>query len=55
MANIDIRTAIMQSGKKQWEIANKLGIQDSSLSRLLRAELTPEKKSEILKAIEELK
>lgn len=38
-----------------WVIAEKLGIHENSFYRLLRQELTKEKKEEILKIIEELK
>ncbi|GAB6259312.1 hypothetical protein [Peribacillus sp. N1] len=38
-----------------WVIAEKLGIHENSFYRLLRQELSKEKKEEILKIIKELK
>lgn len=52
MQNLEIRQAILESGVKQWQIAEKLGISESSFSKLLRKELSGEKKKEILGAIE---
>lgn len=55
MHNKDIRNEAKESGVKLWQIAEKLGLQDSSLSRMLRHELSEEKKSEIRQIISELK
>lgn len=52
MENLEIRQALLKTGAKQWRIAEKLGISESSFSKLLRKELSDEKKKEILDAIE---
>lgn len=53
--NLKIRNAISQSNLKFWQVAEKLKLNDGNFSRLLRKELTKEKKEEILKIIEQLK
>ena len=55
MKNLDIRQEVKESGLFLWQIADKLNISDNWLSRLLRHELSDEKKSEIRSAIKELK
>lgn len=55
MSNIDIKTEAMNAGVKLWQIADKLGITDSSLSRKLRKELSSEEKAKIRAIIAELK
>lgn len=52
--NKDIRAEIEKARVKLWEIADKLGINDSSLSRKLRKELSPDEKDRIRKIISEL-
>lgn len=49
--NIEIRNAIFSNNIKKWEIANKLGVTDSTFSRMLRTELSKEKKEKILDII----
>lgn len=49
--NIEIRNAIFSNNIKKWEIANKLGVTDSTFSRMLRTELSKEKKEKILEII----
>lgn len=51
MKNKDIRLMAAGAGVKLWEIAQELGMTDSSFSRVLRKELTPEKKEEIREII----
>jgi hypothetical protein len=53
MRNEEIRRA--KGTVPNWLIAEKLGIHENSFYRLLRQELSKEKKEEILKIIEELK
>lgn len=53
--NIAIRNAILNNNLKFWQIAEKLNMNDGNFSRLLRKELTKEKKEEILNIIEKLK
>ena len=52
MCNIDIRNAAGSCGLKLWQVANAIGLTDSSFSRKLRKELTPEEKQRILHAID---
>lgn len=55
MANIDIRMEIMKRGLKNYQVATMLGVTETTFSRWLRTELPPEKKQEILKAMESIK
>ena len=55
MKNLDIRQEVKENGLYLWQIADKLSISDNWLSRLLRHELSDEKKSEIRAIIKELK
>lgn len=55
MKNQDIRNEVKAAGLKLWQIAEELGIYDWALSRLLRRELSDEKKAEIRSIIEKLK
>ncbi|QIZ07627.1 hypothetical protein HFZ78_13520 [Priestia megaterium] len=50
--NKDIRMAIKKAGLKQWKVAEVYGLSEGNFSRLLRKELLPEKKKEVLVAIE---
>lgn len=52
--NLDIRATVKSKGVRFWEIADKLGIQDSGLSRKLRKELPQAEKEAIFKAIDEI-
>lgn len=52
--NKEIRSSAKASGVLHWEIAEKLGIQDSAFSRKLRRELPPEERDKILGIINEL-
>jgi len=54
MKNQDIRRAAQNAGVKLWQIADELGIMDTSFSRMLRKELSDEKKAEIFGIIEKL-
>lgn len=51
--NAELRKA--KGNIPNWLIAEKLGIHENSYYRLLRKELHPTKKKEIMKIIEELK
>lgn len=55
MNNQDIRQEITESGLKYWQVADKIGLTDGNFSRLLRFELSDEKKEKIRSAIAELK
>ena len=54
MTNKRIRKALFESEVRQWELAKKLGITETSLSRKLREELPREEQRQILKVIQEL-
>lgn len=54
-ANKDIREAIEKAHLKHYEVANIFGISDGNFTRLLRFELSKEKKDKIFKIIEDLK
>lgn len=54
MKNQDIRNEVKAAGLKLWQIAESLGINDGNFSRLLRRELSAEKKAEIRSIIEKL-
>ena len=54
MRNLDIRVMVSESGLKYTEIAKHRGISRIWLSNLMRYELTPENRSNILKAIRAL-
>lgn len=52
--NKDIKVKARKSGVLIWEIADRLGIADTTMSRKLRKELPDSKKQEIFKIIDEL-
>lgn len=53
-ANIDIKLRAAGNGVKLWEVADQLGIADTSLSRKLRKELPAEEKEKIFGIIDKL-
>ncbi len=55
MANLEIREKIKKSRLFHYEIADALGISESAFSKLLRTEMRPERKQEVLRVIETLK
>jgi len=52
--NTDIKAKAWESGVKLWEIAEAMGIQDYTLSRKLRHELTADEKVEVFRVIDRL-
>lgn len=54
MKNKELRDFAKQKNIKLWQIAEKLGMLDSNFSRILRHELSNEKKQEIMKIIDDL-
>lgn len=54
MRNMDIRRAAAVGGIHLWQIAYAIGVTDSTFSKMLRRELPPEKKQEILAAIDKI-
>lgn len=55
MCNVDIRKAAKQAGVFLYAVADKLGISEPTMTRLLRYELPEEKKMQIKSIIAELK
>lgn len=55
MNNIEIRKAIKESGFKHWQIADIIGVADTTFCRMLRRELPEDRKQEILIAIQAAK
>lgn len=54
MNNNDIRVMARNHGIRLRQIANKLNMQDSNFSKMLRTELPSEKKEHIFKIINEI-
>lgn len=54
MNNNDIRVMARNHGIRLWQIANKLNMQDSNFSKMLRKELPSEKKEQIQNIIIEI-
>lgn len=54
MYNQDIRRAAAKAGIKLWQIADAIGITDSTFSRKLRKELAQEEKEVIFNIISKL-
>ena len=54
MRNADIRRAAAANGIHLWQIAEAYGTSDTTFSKLLRRELPPEKKREILAIIDKI-
>ena len=52
--NNDIREYIKTSNVPFWMVAERLGVADSSFSRMLRYKISEEKKNEIKKITDEL-
>ena len=54
-ANEDIRKAIEEANLKYYLVANAYGLSDGNFTRLLRFELSSQKKEKIFKIIKNLK
>lgn len=54
MQNNDIRRTAAAHGIRLWQIAEAYGMADSTFSKMLRRELPPEKKQELLTIIDEI-
>lgn len=54
LKNQEIRTAAKNKNIYLWQIAEKLGMQDSAFSRKLRRELSAAEKAKIMSIIDEL-
>lgn len=53
-SNLEIRKKIEEAGIHFWQIADRIGISDSTICKWFRKELSPDRKDLILKAIDEL-
>ena len=51
MTNVEIRVEMTKKGLKQWELAQLLGISESTFCRKLRKEIPEDEKQKILKII----
>lgn len=49
--NQDIKDALKKSAAKKWQVANELGIAESTFNTWLHKQLSTEKKQEIMQAI----
>ena len=54
MKNHDVRAAAKDAGIKLWQIADALGIADTTFCKRLRYELAPEQKAQVFEAIRSL-
>lgn len=54
MKNLDIRLLVGEKGLHYKDIAEKMGILNTSLSRMMRKDLTPAQRERILSAIQEM-
>lgn len=54
MKNYDVKTAAKNRGVYLWQVAEALGIADTTLCRRLRKELSAEEKERIFSIIDEL-
>jgi len=55
MNNKEIRKTAKNAGVYLWQIAEALGIRDTSFSRELRHELSDKRRAEVFRAIDRLK
>lgn len=53
--NEDLKATAKAKGVRLWQVAERIGCTEWTLSRRLRHELTPEEKKKMLEYIEELK
>ena len=53
-ANKEIRTAMFEANVRQWQLAERLGKNETFVCRMLRKELPEDQKQEILATIEAL-
>lgn len=54
MANSAIKVRLMKCDIRQWELARKMGISETTLYRRLREELPREERNRILSIIDEI-
>ena len=51
MCNAEVRKEMRSRGVRQWEVANYLGISESTMCRKMRSELDPDFRKDVEKAI----
>ena len=54
MNNLELRTKARKNGVRLWEIADRLGISEPTITRKLRRELPANEKQRILAIIDEI-
>lgn len=54
MNNLELRTKARRNGVRLWEIADKLGVSEPTITRKLRRELPANEKQRILAIIDEI-
>lgn len=54
MQNLEIREAVKNGGVYLWQLADRLGVSDATLSRKLRKELSEKEKMRCLQIVEQL-
>lgn len=54
MNNLELRTKARRNGVRLWEIADKLGVSEPTITRKLRRELPDNEKQRILAIIDEI-
>ena len=52
--NLEIRQKLLEADVKQWQVARKLSISESAMSRKLRVTLTEDERWKILNAISDI-
>lgn len=55
LANRDVRQAVEDANLYLWQVADEIGVTDSTFSRKLRREMDDSEKATIFQAIEKLK
>lgn len=53
-ANTDIKTLLKRNGLFYWQVAEQIGVAESTLLRWMRIELDAERKDQIASAVAEL-
>ena len=52
--NLDVRMEIMKRGLKNYKVAEVIGVTETTFSKWLRTEMTPARKEQVLRAVNEL-
>lgn len=55
MSGAEIKKAILAAGLRIWQVADEYGVNDSTFSRKLRHNFSPEDTEKVLSIIEKLK